>query len=212
MTRPGYAAAAIVALALSSVSAHAQSLGPFTRAEILPVDAREAGIYVNASESATGILSQLRLSFYPGIDFGFQGGLSRLEFVDGDKTLLQVGADLRFGTMRAAAGAPFDFALGGGFAIDVGDDYNLLTLGPMAFLSRTFPVGGGSISPYAVTGVSFSTASIGPDNRTDVQVPLNLGAEYRPNPVFGVAAELQLRLANRFRDDAGFAAGVTFPF
>lgn len=198
---------------LLPVCAHAQSLGPYTSAEILPINARSAGLYVSASESVTGLTSQLRLSFYPGIDFGFQGGFSRLEFGGGDKTLLQVGADIRFGAMKASEGAPLDFSIGGGFGIDVGDDYNLLSVGPMAFLSRTFPAGAsGSIAPYAVTGVSFSTASAGSDHRTDVHVPVNLGAEYRPNPVFSVAAEMQLRFANRFRDDFGFGVGVNFPF
>lgn len=205
--------AALAALGiLFPVLAHAQSPGPFTRAEILPVDGRAAGVYLNASESLTGLMSQLRLSFYPGIDFGFQGGFSRVEFVGGDRTLLQVGADIRFGVLKASQGAPIDFALGGGFGIDVGDDTNLLSLGPMAFASRTFPAGAGSISPYAVTGISFSTASIGSEDRTDVHVPINLGVEYRPNAVFAVAAELQLRLENRFRDDVGLGAGVTFPF
>lgn len=199
-------------LALLPLPAAAQSLGPFTRAEILPVDARSAGVYLNLSESATGLASQLRLSFYPGIDFGFQGGLTRLEFAEGDKTLLQVGADLRFGVLRSSEGAGLDLALGGGFGIDVGDDYNLLSVGPMVFVSRSLAAGSGTFAPYAVSGVSFSTASAGPDHRTDVHVPVNLGAEYRPNAVFALAAELQLRLANRFRDDIGFGAGVTIPF
>ena len=212
MNRLRLAALAAIGVVLPAC-AQAQSLGPYTSAEILPVDARSAGLYVSASESVTGLTTQLRMSFYPGIDFGFQGGFSRLEFVDGDKTLLQVGADVRFGTMKAAQGAPVDFSIGGGFGIDVGDDYNLLSVGPMAFLSRSFPAGaGGSSVPYAVAGVSFATASAGPENRTNVHVPINLGAEYRPNPVFSVAAEMQLRFANRFRDDIGFGVGVNFPF
>lgn len=208
------AAAAWAAIGLLvPACALAQSLGPFTSAQILPVNARSAGIYLSASESATGLTSQLRMSFYPGIDFGFQGGFSRLEIEGGDKTLLQVGADLRFGTLKAADGAAVDLALGGGFGIDVGDDYNLLTVGPMVFLSRTLPVGAsGSFAPYAVSGVSFSTASSGGDSRTDVHVPVNLGAEYRPNAVFSIAAEVQMRLANRFRDDFGFGVGINVPF
>jgi len=82
----------------------------------------------------------------------------------------------------------------------------------MAFVSRSFPAGSGSIAPYAVSGVAFSTASAGPEHRTDVHVPVNLGAEYRPNAVFSVAAELQMRIANRFRDDFGFGIGVNVPF
>jgi len=205
-------AAIAATFVLSPACAVAQSLGPYTTAQILPVDSRSAGLYLNASTSTTGLTSQLRLSFYPGIDFGFQGGFTRLEFDDGDKTLLEVGADLRFGTLKASQGAPVDLSLGGGFSIDVGDDYNLLSVGPMAFLSRTFPAGAGSIAPYAVSGLSFSTASSGGEHRTDVHVPINLGAEYRPNTVFSVAAEVQMRIANRFRDDFGFGVGVNVPF
>jgi hypothetical protein len=41
---------------------------------------------------------------------------------------------------------------------------------------------------------------------------VNLGLEYRPNAVFSVAAEMQMRIANRFRDDFGFGIGVNVPF
>jgi len=193
--------------------AGAQSFGPYSSARILPVEGRSAGFYLTGSESNTGLMSQLRLSFYPGVDFGFQGGLARLESSGSDRTLVQVGADVRIGVAQMASGAPFDLALGGGFGIDTGDDYSVLSLGPMAFASRSFPAGAsGSLAPYTVAGVAFSSASAGGENRSEVTLPVNLGLEFRPHTALSITSELQVRLASRYRDDFGLGIGVAFAF
>src|SRR6266487_2848480 len=57
---------AAVALIAATGVARAQSHGPYTSAEILPMNGHVAGAYLQTSDSAVGVLSQLRLSFYPG--------------------------------------------------------------------------------------------------------------------------------------------------
>src|SRR5258705_6644118 len=70
------AALFVAALFCGSGAAFAQVPGQFTGAEILPVNAHMYGGYLVASNNVVGGLAQLRLSFYPGVDFGFQGGLA----------------------------------------------------------------------------------------------------------------------------------------
>jgi hypothetical protein len=206
-------AAMMAALALVPALARAQSLGPFTSAEILPAYGHAAGVYLQGSDSNTGLLSQLRLSFYPGVDFGFQGGFLRQDSGGDNRTLLQVGADVRCAVLRASQGSIVDLALGGGFGINTGDGFSLLDIGPMAFVSRSFPMGQqGSVTPYAVAGLSFGTSNVNSDHRTDFSAPVNLGVEFKPSTAMSLAAEIQFRPAQDYRDDIGLALGVTFPF
>jgi len=205
----GVAVASFVACGI----ARAQSPGPFTTAQMLPVNGHFAGGYLQTSDSEIGLLSQLRLSFYPGVDFGFQGGLSRLDNGSSNMGVLRVGADVRFGIARTSQGAKVDFALGGGFGVDVGDTYTLLSIGPTAYASVPFAVGGRStLSPYAVTGISLNHGSVSSVNHNDVTVPINLGLEFKPGTAMAIALELQLRPADDFRDDVGLAFGVNLPF
>lgn len=205
----GVAAASFLACGI----AHAQSPGPFTTAQILPVNGHFAGGYLKTSDSEISLLSQLRLSFYPGIDFGFQGGFSRLDGGSSSTGALRIGSDVRFGLARTSQGAKVDFALGGGFGVDVGDSYTLLSVGPTAYASVPFAVGGrATLSPYAVTGISFNHANVSNVNHNQVTIPINLGLELRPSTAMALALELQLRPADDYRDDVGLAFGVNLPF
>src|SRR4029077_6858714 len=52
--------------------AAAQVWGQYTSAETVPVNGHMFGGYLHASSNFLGLLAQLRLSFYPNVDFGFQ--------------------------------------------------------------------------------------------------------------------------------------------
>ena len=204
--------AAAALLAVCGV-ARAQSPGPFTSAQILPVNAHVAGGYLTTSDSEIGLLSQLRLSFYPGVDFGFQGGFSRVDAGSSNTGVMRVGADVRFGLARTTQSAPVDFALGGGFGVDVGDKYTLLTIGPTAYVSYPFAVGSGAtLSPYGVAGLSFNHGSSGDVQHDQFTVPMNLGMEFRPSTAMSLALELQLRPGDHYRDDVGLGFGINLPF
>jgi len=205
--------ALFVASLVPADAARAQVFGQYTPAEILPVNARLGGAYVNFSQDVVGVLGQLRLSFYPNMDFGFQGGLQRLDLGTTTKTSLRLGADVRFGVMAAAAGRPVDIAVGAGLGVETSDKYSVFKIGPSVVASHTFPFSSSSsVVPYAGAMLCFTSWDAEPATGTDTSLPVRLGAELRAIPGMRLTAEFQLRLADEFDDRTGFSAGVDFPF
>jgi hypothetical protein len=203
-------AAAILAFA---PAAGAQVFGQFTGAEVLPVNGHETGAYLVASDNVLGLLGQLRLSFYPGVDFGFQGGLSRLQFAGGDRTLVRLGSDFKIAVTRVSQGFPVDLALGGALGVESSDDYHVLTLMPQAVASHAYPMGQTmNVTPYLGAGISFRSLDASPTRENNFSIPLRLGADMRVMTGVRVTAELQLHLASSFGDNVGFLTGVNLPF
>jgi hypothetical protein len=194
-------------------AAHAQVFGQYTTAEILPVNGRLGGAYLNFSKNVVGALGQLRLSFYPNVDFGFQGGLARLDLGATTKTSLRLGADVRFGVAKATAGRPLDVAVGAGLAVETSDRYSVFRIGPTVVASHTFPFSGrSSVAPYAGAMLCFANRDTDPANGTDFSVPVRLGAELRAIPGLRITTEFQLFVGDDFGDHTAFMAGVNFPF
>src|SRR5512143_2653918 len=155
------ATVALAAALLPAGPARAQVFGQYVPADILPVNSRVFGAYVDFSENVVGALGQLRLSFYPNIDFGFQGGLARLDTGPSTKTTVRLGGDLRFGAGTVAQGMPVDLAVGAALGVQTGDDYTILSLGPEAVASRTFGfTPNASVVPYAGAMLMFSSVDI----------------------------------------------------
>ena len=204
----------ILALGLLTAGpARAQVYGQYTPAEILPMNARLFGAYIDFSEDVVGAVGQLRLSFYPNVDFGFQGGLTRLDLGPTSKTTLRLGGDVRFGAANASETFPVDVAVGGALGVETGDDYSVLRLGPSAVASRSFRLSENvGITPFAGAMLAFASVDAGPANETDFSVPLRFGAELRALPGMRITAELQLRLGDDFNDHSAFSAGVNLPF
>jgi hypothetical protein len=203
----------VLALLAIAPTARAQTFGQFGGADALPVNARLFGGYLHANDAVVGALAQLRLSFYPGVDFGFQGGLARTDAPGGDKTTLRIGGDVKGQVASAAESGVADMAVGGHLGIDIGDGYNVLRLGPTLFASRVLPLGeGGGVVPYGSLGLTFSRLSVGDFDDSDFSFPLRLGTEFRVNPAFRFLAELQVNISDQADDDLGIAAGVNLPF
>jgi hypothetical protein len=203
----------VVTLLSFAPHAHAQSYGQYVGADPLPVNGRLFGVYLNASDGVVGILSQLRLSFYPGIDFGFQGGFARTDAGTEDRTTLRLGGDLKGLVSRAGEQGPFDVAVGGHLGVEVGDNFNVLRLGPNVVGSRLVPMGeNGGVVPYGSLGIMFSRVSAGDADESDFSFPLRAGIEVRAMPEFRFLAELQVNIGDDFNDDVGLAAGVNLPF
>jgi hypothetical protein len=208
-------AAALTACALLALAprANAQVSGQYTGAETLPVNGHLFGGYLNASQNVVGLTAQLRLSFYPNVDFGFQGGLNRLSYTGGDRTTLHLGVDFKFLARRGTDASPLDLSVGGELGVETGDSFSILGVGPDLLASLTPRSDGRSVViPYAGIALLFSNVDVGPTQLSDFSVPLRLGAELRAIPDVRLTAELQLRLADDFNDDVGFAAGVNLPF
>jgi hypothetical protein len=208
------AAALLVAALGAAAPARAQVFGQFTGAETVPANGHVFGAYLTASENVIGGLAQLRLSFYPNVDFGFHGGLTRLEpgGITSNLTTLRVGADLRWQLAHAAQGSRMDMALGGALGIETADDLKVISVGPTLVVSRTFGAGGGGVVPYGSVGLMFVSRDAFGFEDSDLSLPLRLGLEARLVPELRIVAELQLYVTDRYNDDVGFATGVNLPF
>lgn len=200
-------------LLLAATTAHAQLPSPYTGAKVLNVNEHVFGAYVPISSNAVGALSQLRLSFLPSVDFGFQGGLIRLDRSAGSKTLVRVGADVRFAVAQATGARPLDMALGAGLGITAGDNYNLLTVGPAFVVSRSWRPGEpGGFTPYAGVGLALTTINAGPTDDNDFSVPLRVGAELGVTAAARLVGELSTRVGSDFGDKTDFTLGLNLPF
>lgn len=208
------AAALLVAALGAATPARAQVFGQFTGAETVPANGHVFGAYLTASENVVGGLAQLRLSFYPNVDFGFHGGLTRLEpgGITSTLTTLRVGADFRWQVAHVAQGSRADLAIGGALGIETADDLKVISVGPTVVASRTLGGTGAGIVPYASAGLMFVSRDAFGLEDSDVSVPLRLGMEARLVPELRITAELQLYVTDRYNDDVGFATGVNLPF
>ncbi len=208
-----FAAIAAATLLLAPLTVRANTFGQFGGADILAAGGHSAGGYLVASDHAFGLLGELRLSFYPNIDFGFQGGINRFDYGTDKRTAAQLGGDVRFAAARASAQFPVDLAVGGTIGVTSGDRYSVLVLGPEAVASRRFKMGQSSgVTAYGGAMLAFSSLTVAGDSNTDFSIPLRFGALLTPSPGLNILAELQLRVGDEINDDVGFAAGVNLPF
>jgi opacity protein-like surface antigen len=208
--------ALIAALAASLTAAgavEAQTFGQFTGAETLPVNGRMFGAYLQSSENTAGLLAQLRLSFYPGLDFAFMGGLTRQEVGGGKRTTVRLGADLKVSARKADESFPIDLAIGGNLGVETGDHFDVLTVGPAVMASRDFPMGqAGGIIPYAGLGLAFQKLDIRSHSDNDVVFPIRVGSEFKVAPQLRLAIELQFPVSDSLNDNFGLAVGANVPF
>jgi hypothetical protein len=204
-------------LLLAAGTAHAQFPSPYAGASLLQPGGHVFGAYVPISENAVGALAQLRLSFLPGVDFGFQGGLSRLDRNSGSKTLVRMGTDVRFRVAAESEARPVSMAVGAGLGVFSGDDYNVLTLGPNFLVSRSWRKGeAGEFSPFAGIGLSLATVNVGTFDDNDFSMPAKVGAEIGITPTARLVFELSTRLGADSRRElankAEFSLGANLPF
>ncbi len=208
-------ATALIALATAAfpVLACAQVFGQYTSAETLPVNGHLLGAYLNASENFFGLLTQLRLSFYPDLDFGFQGGLTRIDLQGSQATTLRLGADFKYLAVRMQQGFPVDLAVGAALGVETGDNISVLTMGPSLVASRTLALGSSArVTPFVGVGMLFANLDVLDHESTDFSLPFRLGSEFRLSQELRLAAEFQFRVKDDFNDDISFVTGVNLPF
>lgn len=200
-------------LLLAAGSAQAQFPSNYSGAAVLAVDAHAFGAYVPITSNSIGAITQLRLSFLPGVDFGFQGGLSRLDRKSGSKTLLRLGTDVKFQLVHADESRPIDMSIGAGLGVFAGDNYNTLSLGPNFIASRSWRRGAaGELTPYAGVGLAVTTINAGTSNGNDVSVPVRVGCELGITSAARLVAEFTHRLSSTFGEATDFVLGVNLPF
>lgn len=205
--------AALAVLMLAAGTAHAQLPSSYATATVLPVNAHVFGVYVPISSNAVGALAQLRLSFLPNVDFGFQGGISRLDRSAGERTLLRMGTDVRFVLSPATETQPYAMAVGGALGIFAGDDFNQLAIGPTFVVSRVVNPGyTPELTPYAGLGLAISSVNAGDVDDNDLYLPFRLGAELGLSPTARIVAEFSTKLGADFGDRNEWAIGANVPF
>jgi len=207
----GFWKSALVAGALLlPATSGAQVYGQFTGAEVVPTGGHVFGAYLHASENLFGLISQLRLSFYPNVDFSFHGGLNRIQIGTEDRTTIRIGSDVKFLILK---GQQVDIAASGALGVETGDNISVLTIGPAAVASHTYPMGtGGGVTPYAGFALLFSNVDIGDRQEADFSIPFRFGTEFKLSPEIKLVGEIQLRANDEINDDFSFVTGVNLPF
>jgi len=199
----------LLGLIAAPVAARAQVFGQYMGAQVVPVGGHLFGGYLQASQDQLGLLAQLRLSFYPGVDFGFHGGLTRIQVGSTDRTSVRIGGDVKFLLVNRGA---MLVSAGGALGVETGDDFSVLTLGPTVVASQRFPVGSGAITPYGGLGLLFSNLDVLGEQDTDFSIPFRFGAEWELSPELKMVTEVQLRASDQVNDDFSLAIGVNLPF
>ncbi len=205
-------AGAAPALLTGPGTALAQVNGAYSEARVTPVNGRLGGAYLQFDRSTATLVGQLRLSFYPNFDFGFQGGLSRIDVGNNTRTSVRLGADFRGQIANQNATFPVNVSVGGAIGVESADNFSLLSVGPQALASRTLDHAGQWVA-YGGASILFTRFDLGNNvTNTDVSFPLRGGMEFRPNTDLRLLAEAQLAVSDDVRDDFSVTFGVLFPF
>jgi hypothetical protein len=203
---------ALLALA-GAPAAHAQVFGQYGGAAPVPMNGHQFGAYVNTSSDVVGLAAQLRLSFYPGVDFGFYGGLDRVPYPEhADRTAVRLATDIRIAVAKHSAGFPLDLAVVGGLGVESADGYQVLALGPYLQASRDLGSATSGVTPYAGVGAAYASTDIADKSENDVSWPVRVGLVWRVAADVHILAELQFPVSDSNNDDMGFSVGVNLPF
>jgi opacity protein-like surface antigen len=199
------------ALACAASPAFAQVYGILSDAKVVPVNGHLGAAYLQFDKSSATLMGQLRLSFYPNMDFGFIGGISRLDIEDDTKSSVRLAPDFRGQIATQSANFPMSITLGAALAVESADGFSLLSIGPTAQASRVLDQAN---QWTAIGGASLliSRSEIDGKRNTDTSMPLRLGLQYAPNADIRILTEAQLAVSDEIRDDFSFTLGVLFPF
>ena len=202
----------VIALLLAATGpASAQVQGALSPGRVLQPNQHLGGAYLTFDKSSATLLGQLRMSFYPAFDFGFQGGLARIDVDNNTRTSVKLGGDFRGQVAKQASGSPLDIALGAALGVESADELNQLSVGPQVTVSRTLDVAAQWVA-YGGAALLFSRIEIAQETDTDTSCPIRLGIEFSPNPYLRLLTETQLAVSDELRDDFAITFGVLFPF
>ena len=204
--------AATLLLAAVARPAGAQVHGALSDASVVPVNTRLGGAYLQLDQSSATLSGQLRMSFYPNFDFGFQGGLSRVETgSNANQTSVRLGGDFRGQVATQSSSFPLNVSLGAAIDVESADGFTILSVGPQVALSRNLDSEGKWIG-YGGASLLLSRYETGDVRDNDTSFPIRAGMEFRPTPDFRLIGEMQVAVSDAIRDDVSFTLGVLFPF
>ena len=205
------APALAVALVCGASPAFAQVYGVLNDAKVLPVNGHLGGGYLQFDKSSATLMGQLRLSLYPNFDFGFVGGLSRLDIENDTKSSVRLATDFRGQIANQSAEFPLSITLGAAIALESADGFSLLSVGPTAAASRVLDQANQWTATFGAS-LLLSRSEISGERNTDTSLPLRLALQYAPNTDIRILSEAQLAVSDEIRDDFSFTLGVLFPF
>ena len=211
MKRSLAAAAVALALACAASPALAQVYGIMNDAKVVPVNGHLGGGYLQFDKSSATLMGQLRLSLYPNMDFGFVGGLSRIDIENDNQTSVRLATDFRGQITNQSADFPVSITLGAAIALESADGFSLLSVGPTAAASRVLDQANQWTATFGAS-LLLSRSEINGDRNTDTSLPLRLGLQYAPNPDIRIMSEAQVGVSDEIRDDFSLMLGVLFPF
>jgi opacity protein-like surface antigen len=205
------APALALAIACAASPALAQVYGILSDAKVVPVNGHLGGGYLQFDKSSATLMGQLRLSLYPNMDFGFVGGLSRLDIENDTKSSVRLATDFRGQIANQDASFPVSITLGAAIALESADGFSLLSVGPTAAASRVLDQANQWTATFGAS-LLLSRSEIDGNRNTDTSMPLRLGLQYAPNADLRIMSEAQLAVSDEIRDDFSFTLGVLFPF
>ena len=211
MKRSLAAAALALALACAASPALAQVYGILNDAKVVPLNGHLGGGYLQFDKSSATLMGQLRLSLYPNMDFGFVGGLSRIDIENDNQTSVRLATDFRGQITNQSADFPVSITLGAAIALESADGFSLLSVGPTAAASRVLDQANQWTATFGAS-LLLSRSEINGDRNTDTSLPLRLGLQYAPNPDIRIMSEAQVGVSDEIRDDFSLMLGVLFPF
>jgi hypothetical protein len=209
---------ALLALACALVTflpgrSGAQTFGQFTGGSIVPMNGKTLGGAAEISGDMFGLMGQLRLSFQPEMDFGFQGGLAFYDAGTSDQTAVRLGADFKARVAKQDAEFAVDITLGAALSVETADDMNVFRIGPSVVVSRHMPsFESTKMQPYLGMQLLFSRENVFDVSESGLMVPVHLGSEFRLGEGLKLLAEVQFRIGNDFGDDVAFTTGITTDF
>ena len=202
--------AALALIAWPSV-ARSQVFGQWTTARILPVNGHSFGAQLELSDHVSALMGNLRLSFYPNVDFGFQGGVTRTQIEGSNIGTVRLAADLKAGALRTTNGAPLDLAFGAFVGLEAGDRLGRLVIGPSVVASRGFSTNGVErFIPYAGIQARYTQFSFHESQRNDFSLPIRLGCQFPVVQGFRAIGEVQFRVGDDIDDHLAYGFGVDF--
>jgi opacity protein-like surface antigen len=205
------APALALAIACAASPALAQVYGILSDAKVVPLNGHLGGGYLQFDKSSATLMGQLRLSLYPNFDFGFVGGLSRLDIENDTKSSVRLATDFRGQIANQDASFPVSITLGAAIALESADGFSLLSVGPTAAASRVLDQANQWTATFGAS-LLLSRSEISGERNTDTSLPLRLGLQYSPNADIRIMSEAQLAVSDEIRDDFSFTLGVLFPF
>jgi len=205
------AAGLFVALVCAASPALAQVYGILNDAKVVPLNGHLGGGYLQFDKSSATLMGQLRLSLYPNMDFGFVGGLSRLDIDNDTKSSVRLATDFRGQISNQSANFPVSITLGAAIALESADGFSLLSVGPTAAASRVLDQANQWTATFGAS-LLLSRSEINGERNTDTSLPVRLGLQYAPNTDIRIMSEAQLGVSDEIRDDFQFTLGVLFPF